>query len=187
MNSFSPIWSILEASNDYRSFHVENYAESIVLRNVLRANKRCLPDWKPIKVSLYESPEENEEVKPLGDFVGMADTAISHKAKLVLEGLIDNTVEFLPLDFGPEKYYVLNVDWVDCLDTVHSEVECFRSGRIMKVLRYAFKWDKLENIHMFYITDLRNSTLFVSDLFKKKVEAERLTGLIFYPVPLVEE
>ncbi len=132
--------------------------------DTINANKKLLPDWKPIKVSLFEDPEGKERSKPLGDFMGIVGPAVSHKAKSILEGLISNTVEFLPLDFEEERYYALNITWVDCLDATHSEVELFRSGRIMNVVRYAFKWERLENIHMFYINELGKSRLFVSDI-----------------------
>jgi len=57
----------------------------------------------------------------------------------------------------------------------------------MEVTKYAFRWEQLEGIHIFRLPELGTSRLFVSDEFKRKVEENGLTGLLFYPVPLVEE
>ena len=61
------------------------------------------------------------------------------------------------------------------------------SVRIMEVEKYTFHRDHLGEINIFRLQQLGLSRLFVSDEYKRVVEANGLSGLRFYPVPLAEE
>jgi hypothetical protein len=176
------IWNILEDSNTYRLFEFVDRSREMEILYANGRGKRLAGSWDPIKVRLYNGPETDEESKPLGDFTGFIGPAISLRASTILEPYIANTVELLPLNTYIGPYFLLNVDWVDCLDVSHSIVRRFRTGRIMDVESYSFRWEKLDNIHIFHIPELAMSKLFVSDVFKKIVEDNNLGGLAFYPV-----
>ncbi len=136
----------------------------------------------PPNVALFDYEETDEEHKPLGDFVGFIELAVNTRARSILEPLISQSVEFLPVNIDIGSYYELNVDWIDCLDISSSVVIRFRDGGIMDVEQYAFNWEHLRDINMFHIKELRSSKLFVSNTFRRVVEANDLRGLIFYPV-----
>jgi hypothetical protein len=131
---------------------------------------------------LYRDEEGEEEKKPIGDFVQLFGPSINLKAKEILEPYIGNTVEFLPLKTDLGTYFTLNVSLVDCLDVSRSELKRFHDGGIMRVERYAFYENRLKDIHLFHIPEIKGSRWFVSNEFKILVEANSLQGLLFYPI-----
>jgi len=182
-------WDVLVDSNNFRVFrtNISSRTELHLLDN-LKSNISLLDDWKVIPVNITDE-EEDENKKPIADFVAidLAFEAISEKTQLVLAPLINKQVEFLPFETPMGVYYGLHVRYVDCLDAEHSEVFRFKnSGRIMEVENYAFHWERLDQIHIFRLAELGLSRLFVSDEFRHVVEKNGLTGLEFYPVPLVD-
>lgn len=182
-------WRILEDSNRFRTFRSTlSSKESLLLLDNLQTNSSLVDKWKPVQVKLAKEKEEKE--KPIADFIAidLAFRAMSERAKQILTDLIIPQVEFLPFETPVGPYYGLHVKYVDCLDVNRAEVVRFKSsGRIMEVEKYAFYWERLEGIHIFHLPELVYSRLFVSDEFKRVVEENGLTGLLFYPVPLVEE
>lgn len=184
------LWTILDNGSEYRSFvgpfifqgHEVDGLEQVKLFN---GNKNLLKDWIPPKLRLFRDKGENK--KPIANFMGgFIEISIDEKALSILKSLIENNVELLPLDTEIGTYYGLHVREVDCLDKSRSLVKKFRnSDRVMRVEKYAFLMDKLDGIHIFRVVELGGSRLFVSGEFKKIIEENNLTGLIFYPVPIV--
>ena len=71
---------------------------------------------------------------------------------------------------------------VDCLDYTRAEVKRFpSSGRVMQVISYAFKKDRLDNKIIFRIPE-QTSRVYASQQFKDCVEKNQLEGLIFSEV-----
>ena len=179
------IWNIVADSDNYRSFRLLDW-KRIELIETLGDGKQLADSWESVNVTLYKGDDESEEILPLGDFVRFFGLAINISAFKILRPIISNTVEFLPLKCDIGSYFALNVDWIDCLDVSRSVVKRFESsGRIMRVEKYALNWERLNDVHMFHLPELRMSKLFVSDTFKQVVEANRLQGLIFYPIDQV--
>lgn len=190
-------WDVLLDCNKYRLFahdlDAEGPARSLEFNEMLKTTRQFGENWHPLRLELWEGEpgkRKKEERKPNADFMGtgLLLDAISGRAKSLLESLIVNQVEFLLLETPVRPYYGLHVKYVDCLDAKHSAVVRFKSsGRIMEVEKYAFHWDRLEGVNIFRLPELGLSRLFVSDEFKRIVEDNGLTGLEFYPIPLVED
>lgn len=186
-------WDVLVDCNKYRMFCTQlPVNESLELDEKLKTYP--FPgNWVQLSLKLWEGEKgkkREEKKKPLADFMatGLLMDAISPRARTLLEPLITKQVEFLPFETPVGLYHGLHVKYVDCLDVDHAEVIRFKSsGRIMEVEKYAFYWERLEGIHIFRVPELGLSRLFVSDEFKRVVEENSLTGLLFYPVPLVDE
>jgi hypothetical protein len=110
----------------------------------------------------------------------------SAKAVEVFRPILEPYVEFLPLRTEVGDYFALNVEFLDCLDVIHSVIKRAESdGSIMGVDKYAFFQDRIEDVHMFRVTELGLSRLLVSNSFREVYEKNNLKGLLFYPVPLV--
>ncbi len=186
-------WDVLVNCNEYRMFRTQLPVD-VSLGLDERLKTYPFPDkWELLSLELWEGEKgkkREEKRKPVADFMatGLLMDAISPRARILLEPLITTQVEFLPVETPVGPYYGLHVKYVDCLDVDHAEVVRFKSsGRIMEVIKYAFYWERLEDIHIFRLPELGLSRLFVSDEFKRVVEENGLTGLLFYPVPLADE
>jgi len=179
-------WETITDPNTYQSFQLLDQRRALNLLDELNRNdKRLSESWKIVDVTFFRGDDGIDEHKPLGDFVDFIGPAVSVKARSILEPLISNTVEFLPLKADTGVYFAMKVHWVDCLDVENSKVKGFDDGAIMRVIEYAFHWDRLEDIHIFHLPKLCGSSLFVSDKFKEVVEKNKLEGLIFYPIPII--
>lgn len=191
MNKNRRIWIIRVDSEQYRRFKSKEPTENLVeLVNKFQSGTKMGNQWRPIEMNFYDGEKRDakkERKKPIGDFIrGVVVEAVNIKARLIIDPLINTQVEFLPLITDVGNYYEINIGHVDCLDASKSVVQRFESsGRIMKIIKYGFVWEKLEGIHVFHISELRTSLTFVSDDFKKIVEGNKLTGLLFFPVPLI--
>lgn len=182
-------WDVLIDSNSYRVFttgwdvkKMREFYENI------KSGEPLGERWATIQLVLWIDPDhpKREQKKPVADFMSAGImNVISNRARFTLEPLIASQVEFLPFETPVGPYYGLHIKYVDCLDTSRIEAKYFGDGRIMRVLKYAFYWERLEGIHIFRLPELGLSRLFVSDEFKRVVEENGLTGLLFYPVPLV--
>lgn len=107
--------------------------------------------------------------------------AVDERARNLLYPLVKDDVEFLPLYYGENQYYVLNVTTVlDCIDYERAEYLNFpNGGRIMRFTKYAFDESKIGDTHIFKIVDEKRKAPFVSDQFVECVEENGLTGFTF--------
>ena len=106
------------------------------------------------------------------------------KAIALLDPLVGDAVEYLPLDCDEGEFWLVNVlDVADCLDWEQSELTYFDDGGLKGIGRYVFKPNCLEGHHMFRTPEHKYSRIFVSDEFKSLVENSDLVGLRFVPAP----
>jgi len=186
-------WDVIADTDTYRVFEtLLSPEEDLDLIDILKKGIPFGEKWKLLPLRFWEGDKgymRKEKRKPVADFTQITlMPLISLRGRAVIEPLTGNQVEFLPFETPVSLYYGLHVQYVDCLDAARAEAIHFKSsGRIMEVTKYAFHWDRLKNMHIFRLPELGLSRLFVSDAFKQVVEENRLTGLLFYPVPLVEE
>jgi hypothetical protein len=144
----------------------------------------------------YQNIEEQSEWIPLpvgieslgtkrGDFLAVIaySFACNKKTYSILESLIGNSVELLPLLCADGEFSILKVtNIIDCLD--HTNIDALiskESGRILHIRKYAFKEDMIKNQHFFSIPEKKFGIL-VSQEFKDLVEKNKLEGLSFKSV-----
>jgi hypothetical protein len=116
---------------------------------------------------------------PAGEFAQLnyPVPVLSRRAADALEDLLRDDAELLPLESDDRDYCVLNVTRVvDALDVARSEVKRFRSGGIMRVLRYELRREAIEPVTIFRLPELLVD-VYVTDAFRAAVEAARLEGL----------
>ena len=156
------------------------------------SNWRAMGDWwKPIELRLYSGgpgEEVEEQSRTIPDYThGVVGYALSARARLILDPLIASRVEFLPLltEVGP--YYNMNIRRVNGLDESLSVVTRYELGsRIMSVQAYAFHRKQIQGLHIFCLSEVGDTPIFVSNEFRNTVERNQLTGFIFVPVPLAK-
>jgi DNA-directed RNA polymerase subunit RPC12/RpoP len=143
-------------------------------------------DFPPLRV------EPQEEAQPWSDLPGLAShiPVFGPRAVAALEDLLAGNGELLPLvcPTCPEPFRAFNVTrLVDALDVERSEVKRFRSGRIMRILRYHFHEERLEGLTLFKIREEPLKAAFVSRDFVRRVVEEGLLGFHFEWVFTTEE
>ncbi|NPA26526.1 MAG: hypothetical protein GXO36_02855 [Chloroflexi bacterium] len=152
---------------------------------------RFAGEWEPPYLQLFQGEvgqEEEETRKPIPDFInGYIDLACSQRAKEVVEPLVGNQIEFLPLRTEIGLYWELNIPRLPCLDVERAKIEWVTEGEVIfRVIRYACRWTVINGHHLFYVSEDWPASRFASEAFRRLVEAHGLTGLVFREIPLVE-
>jgi hypothetical protein len=114
---------------------------------------------------------------------------MNQRAWDVLEPLIGNCSEPLPIihPSGMPFYIVHVMRTIDCLDTDRADVcRSDIDGQITNVYKYAFKPGMIEGQHIFKLPWESGGDLIVDDVFRRAVEDNKLRGLRFNPLPMVE-
>ncbi|HEY0601659.1 MAG TPA: DUF1629 domain-containing protein, partial [Herpetosiphonaceae bacterium] len=107
----------------------------------------------------------------------------NERAWQVLEPLLGQSVEALPLRTDEHTYYAINVLVVlDCLDMDRSEIQYFPSGGIMYIDRYVFEEGCVDEHPIFKIQGAELKEVLVSEQVKAVVEQNHLAGFVFVPI-----
>ena len=171
------IYEYLPDSNKYECFEfASKYDRSL---DKFGLGVRLGGNWTPIPAKIDDS------VGSPGDFPSVLwDIPVfSLRAWTILEPLIGDSVEALPLKCRDRSLFALNVlAVVDCLDQKKCEFKYYSSGKIMRVAKFAFRSDPAVKHHMFSIPEA-SGVVFVSDQFRETVDKEKLKGLTFKSVP----
>ena len=168
------IYIYLAHANVYNSFLTDK--EYWQIKNTIGRGNSLLENWEPFPV--------REKMKGMpSDFPALNGPipAFSEKAWLKLNPYIGNTVEALKLITEHGTYYAINVlDIVDALDHTNSEISFnSASGRVSRIKKYVFDKEKIKGKYLFKIPETKGLEVYVSEEFKKIIEAEKLEGLDF--------
>ena len=141
--------------------------------------RKKLQEWEPIEVERLE-PEKGLDLAD-NMWISTPVPVFSEKAKQLVEGILGDTVEFLPTISTEGEFWLVNVTTVlDCVDYEKSEIIRFKSsGRIMDIKKFVFFEEKVKGIDMFKIKEMPLQFPFVSDRFKELIESSDLTGFGF--------
>jgi hypothetical protein len=134
--------------------------------------------WSPLEVEVIR--DSRHRGRPASDFPLLYGPVpvLSERAAHALGDLLDGAGERLPLRGGDGRYQALNVTRVlDALDEERCEVKRFRSGRIMRVLRYAFRPEAIGEAAVFKVPQMLKSEVYVTDRFADAVRRHGLIGL----------
>ena len=125
------------------------------------------------EVLLKEFQKHDTELRSTG--------IINEKAYKILYPYLKNHSQIFRLKNENKIFYVINViDVIDCLDYEKSELKLFpSSGRVMRVIKYAFRTEKLKNATIFKLPEFPNGISYVTEEFKKIVEENNITGFKF--------
>ncbi len=102
-------------------------------------------------------------------------SCFNKQALQVLEQLLGDSVQILPLSHENQEFYIINIiEIIDCLDEEHSEVRHY--GPASKIIKPVFKEQFVKGKHIFKIPQ-SPSAIFVSDVIKQEVDSHALKGL----------
>ncbi|MGG2134689.1 DUF1629 domain-containing protein [Bacillus sp. S2(2024)] len=180
------IWELKSSTDDYQSFHLLNYKEdNKYFKKQFNSKGKLSNSWTDIFIKLEDKGTRSD--CPI--FLGKSGVRmISGKAKQILEPLIGDNVEFLPLihTITNEKYYAIHVlNVLDALDSDNTVFEKLSSGLIIGCEKYSFIPSIVQNQAIFkiYINKIIHPTaIFVSDEFRNAVLESDLKGFEFVEV-----
>ena len=133
--------------------------------------------WTDVKIGL--APDAN--TFPKGDFPSLIPSVpiFSPRAISALGDLLESNGEVLPIVCDSEQYFIFNVTRVvDALDESNSEIVRFKdSSRVLNIRDYAFLKDRISELTIFKIP--QDNTIFVTDIFVKRVKSKKLKGFWF--------
>ncbi|HYG34616.1 MAG TPA: DUF1629 domain-containing protein [Clostridia bacterium] len=130
--------------------------------------------WTPLELRVDLSQG------PLADFPALEAVipVFSPKARDALRGLIEKSVEFLPVWVAQQSYFAVNVlSLVDALDKPKCTFRRYSNGLIADVTNYAFKPEVLRGTHIFKLPETKFGEVLVSDQFVEAVTGANLIGL----------
>ncbi|WP_202081757.1 imm11 family protein [Caldalkalibacillus salinus] len=170
------IWLLNNNIDGYEYFGYKNEKDAKVFTFGFRGN-RMADQWEKVELVTYENGKES-------DFPGFPTPIFSSTAKQVLDEIISGAVEFLPIYHKNGTYYALNViNIVNGLDYNKSLLIRDKELDIVNdVKRYSFIEDVVRVESIFKLPEFRATRIFVTDLFKKRVEETGLVGFEFHEV-----
>lgn len=182
------IWQ-MKASTEYLSLAYTN--EQPDVRRVMDYEDGKLSTWEPIYVEyasdVYDDMDERYERVP--NFPSISgNITCDEESKLILDELVHDHVEFLPLlshTIKDRQLYILYPKTIlDCLDNEQSEFVRTRTGYIRGISRHVFRSDCISDTPIFRlpIAGSPSSRPYVSDEFQQLIEDNNLTGLEFWKV-----
>lgn len=129
----------------------------------------------------------------IGDFPSVSTYRLipmmSERAWRVLKPVVGDACEALPVQHPFHgTYHLIHVTrTIDALDEGTSSVERYEldASRIRCIHRYAFKGDLIKDHHIFKLPLRSGRGLIVDDVFRSVVEDNRLQGLRFVELPMV--
>ncbi len=132
--------------------------------------------WTPVAVRVLRHDEHGAELSPAElPWLGSHVLVLTAKAANVLRRDLEPFGELLPLSCDDAELYVYNaLRVIDALDEDHAELVRFSSGRILKILRHAFRPEAVQDVHVFKIPQMLRGSIFVT---KEIVAAVRSSGL----------
>jgi len=136
------------------------------------------------KFDLIRPSEYKDEIdKPIGDVFSIEPSSyiINEKAYDILYPYLKNHCQIFKINNDGATFYVINVtDLIDCLDYDKSEIKRFpSSGRVMRVIKYVFKIEKLKNVTIFKLPEFPKAISYVTEKFKNVVEENNIKGFKF--------
>ncbi|MGG5757918.1 imm11 family protein [Bacillus toyonensis] len=180
------IWELKSSTNDYQTFQLLNYEEDKkYFKNDFNSTVSLLDSWTAKFIEIIDEGYQSD--CPI--FWGKSGVQIiSEKAKGVLEPLVGNNVEFLPLIHKTtnEKYYAIHVLRVlDALDINNTIFEKISSGLIIGCEKFVFIPSVVQNEMFFklYINgNIYPNYILVSDEFRNAALESDLKGFEFVEI-----
>ena len=144
--------------------------------------------WTPMVFHGFKEDSQRQ-----GDFPSLHDhpalPVFSQRAWDVLSPLIGCHCEALAIVHPDgEPYFIIHViETTDCVDLERSRIQQYCTGGVMAIERYCLKTEMLFGKHIFRTPVVARGQLLLDDVFREAVEKNRLMGLEFRPLPMVQE
>jgi len=146
------------------------------------------PNWKLEK---FEWHSKNNKYKNNNDFIFVHNSVgvgvvINKKAKAILEPILKNDAEYLPIEIEGESnlFYLLNIIHIaeDAIDLDKSEFRTMRNGMQGSIKKTIFSENCIPENRAFVYPQSITRAMFRGELLKETCEKHQLIGLMFIPV-----
>jgi hypothetical protein len=168
-----------------------NMYENLVLSNdsdwaiTQRFNGNPLSnDWTPLKVKVFRDKNSSRELLP-SDFPMLAThiPVFSKRAINELYYFLKPNGEILEIKSESLVYFAYNVTTVvDALDVEQCGILRTLQDELIDIKKYSFKISKTGLPAVFKVPQLRLMDVFVTDIFKYRVQEAKLSGFSFKAV-----
>ncbi|WP_165235743.1 imm11 family protein [Aquisphaera insulae] len=156
--------------------------DDATVTNLHRNDTPLQQAWRPLTCHGY-----NDNPSEVGDFVSVSNyrkvPMFSERAWKALQPVIGGECEALAVHhpFNGEYFLIHVLRTADALNEVESEVERRSASdpRIRHIVRYAFRHEQIDNLHIFNLPNKSGGSLIVDGVFRKVVEEHGLRGLRF--------
>ncbi|EOO22643.1 MULTISPECIES: imm11 family protein [Bacillus cereus group] len=180
------IWQLKSSTDDYETFQLLNYEEDKKYFKTSFNSMVSLSDsWTPKFIEVTDEGKSSDS--PI--FLGKSGVQIiSEKAKNVLESIVGDNVEFLPLIHKQtnKQYYAMHVLRVlEALDTNKTIFDKLSSGLIIGCKKFVFIPYVVQDEPIFKLNingKVHPNYLLVSDQFKNVILESELKGFQFTEV-----
>ncbi|QWH41796.1 hypothetical protein EXW53_08905 [Bacillus mycoides] len=181
------IWVLKSVLDNFESFQLLNFEgdHKKYIDGKINSITHLANSWGNILIECVEEGNYSDFPKFWG---GIGAPMISEKAKRVLEPLIGENVEFLPLlrNATSEVYYLVHV--LNVLDAIDGDKAIFKkliTGLVVGCEKFAFDSNTVRNEMIFkvYINGkIHPTAVFISDELKILIEQSDLKGFEFIEV-----
>lgn len=179
------IWRLEIDFRDYESFQLVNKDKEFLkqFKSSILSGKEQNGRLDGLEVEVIDG----NAISDLSKFWNASGTMLfSEKAKICLEDLVNNCVEFIQIKYKERVMYIVNI--VAIIDAVNYKNAVFRkldTGLIVGLNKYSFITNKIkgDNIFKVILNDrIFTTEIFVTSEFKTKVEENKLLGFKFVEV-----
>ncbi|WP_127580750.1 imm11 family protein [Paenibacillus koleovorans] len=153
-----------------------------IIKFIGRSRVSIQKSWNAVSINSIEKGEKLDFHKELRVPI------LSKDAVQVIQELIKDMAEILPLIHPDREYFVLNIlNIIDCIDESKIQFTSYPTGTIKAYTKWEFKKEMVAGQHIFKATyhtvrDVPVDIIFVSDEFVEKVEKSKLKGFYFTEV-----
>lgn len=178
--------------NQMTCYSDDNFEEMYgVKRNDMYEGIR-LENWSDDVTLYFDTSEGDEPTDLMANDLGWH--IISRRFQEILENLSVSNVQLLPVILKEKStgetiddYSVVNIiSLVEALDMEHSKYNVFeaRGKKILSVMKYSLKGEKIENLHLVRLKESKFAT-FVSDVVRNELLSKNINGCDFIEVKIV--
>lgn len=142
--------------------------------------KSYTPIWKPLNIEFYNSTGSNKTLKLPDITINGGKVFLNKKAFGILETMLKNHGEFLPVTFYKNDGYIFNIfSLADDLDALNNKL-CFMNeyGDLESL---GFNQEKLNNLPIFRTAFDHFMGVFCQESFKELLMQSDLKGINFSP------
>jgi len=143
--------------------------------------------WHPRAIRWFDDDGSNpdEYKNPDITYIFPGSFIVGPKAAELIQPVVDDVAELLPIPFNGETWYFLNVfNYVDSLDKVNSRYKIYETGEVGYLVKPAFFPDKVPHAKLFMIPENRARLYYAEhhsddnpNTFKNVLEKNNLFGL----------
>lgn len=138
--------------------------------------------WSPRQMRLVREDEGNLLTESDSPWLGSHALIFRKRALERVGAFLEEHGELLPVSCPGADLAIFNPRVVDALDEAASSVLRFSNGRIMRIMKHAFRADVVAETQAFKIPNLRVSPTFVGERFVELWNSAGLKGLDFQQV-----